>query len=59
MKTSKELIELIDKTLDGDFGKSTATIVTLPDGHDYTTDVGYVWQFWERFKEAIDLEWFE
>ena len=59
MKTSNELIELIDKTLAGGFGKSSSTIVTLPDGHDYTTDVGYVEEFWERFKEAIDLKWFE
>ena len=59
MKTSKELIDLIDQTLIGMFGKSTSTVITLPDGKEYTTDVGYIDQFWDRFKEALDLKWFE
>lgn len=59
MKTSKELIDLIDNTLMGTFGKSSSTIVTLPDGKDYKTDVDYIDQFWDRFKEAISKEWFE
>ena len=59
MKTSKELIDLIDQTLTGMFGKSTSTVITLPDGKEYETDVGYIDEFWDRFKEALDLKWFE
>ena len=59
MKTSSELIDLIDHTLMGKFGKSTLTALTLPDGKDYTTDVGYIDEFWDRFKEALGKEWFE
>lgn len=59
MKTSKELIDLIDQTLMGMFGKSTSTEVTLPDGKDYKTDVDYIDQFWDRLEEALGLEWFE
>lgn len=55
MKTSKELIELISNTV----FNSGQTEVTLPNGNVYTTDMGYVNEFWKAFLKALDRDYFE
>ena len=59
MKTSKELIDLIDKTLNGEFGESHCGSITLPDGRECKTDVGYVEEFWKDFKNFLNSsDWY-
>ena len=54
MKTSKDLIELVNKLLEE---SNSLTDIKLPNGSICSTDVGYVESFWCELLESLDDEW--
>ncbi len=58
MKSSVDLINLLDDTFKKKFGEGGDSYRTLPNGKVVICDIGYAWDFWDQFKENLDEDFY-